>query len=369
MTKVIHLITGLDKGGAETNLYQILKNKKDGSLDYSVVSLSDGGFYKDKISELGVPVVCFDFKRRPLSSFNGVKKIVKGSDVLFCWMSHANLIGYYSARGKRVKKLIWGIRHSNLDKCLEKKSNIAVTKLCARLSKKVDVRAFNGNRSKEAYEDAGFKGKSNIVIENGVDTDEFSPDHRDRPALCKMAGIPEDSTIVLSVARYHPIKGIPYFLKAFSELRRTTPRAVALLCGGGIDPENVELTGMCEELGLEPGKDVILMGQRNDLPFIMASSDLYVLHSVSEAFPNTLAQAMASGCLCVSTDAGDAAAILNSPDLIAAPRDPEGLLEKIGSALALPEEEKERRKALNRTRIVTAYNIKTVVCKYEGLCK
>ena len=75
MTKVIHLITGLDKGGAETNLYQILKNKKDGQIDYSVVSLSDGGFYKDKISALGVPVVCFDFKRRPLSSFHGIKKI------------------------------------------------------------------------------------------------------------------------------------------------------------------------------------------------------------------------------------------------------------------------------------------------------
>ena len=55
-TRVLHVITGLDVGGAEVNLHRLLATLDPTRFEAAVVSLTTAGVMAEKISTLGIPV-------------------------------------------------------------------------------------------------------------------------------------------------------------------------------------------------------------------------------------------------------------------------------------------------------------------------
>ncbi len=364
---VTHLIIGLGKGGAETMLYQMLLHRQNSSIEHKVLSLGEGSYYEEKIRDLGIEVEVLRFKKRPISTFFKLRKRLKGQETLCCWMYHANFIGYIIGKLARVPKIIWNVRHSDLNKEYNKSSTLRIVKWCAKRSQKVHTVAYNGIKAKEAHEAIGYCKEKSVVLENGVDTNVFCRVEHARETLTAELGIPSDSRIILSVARYHPIKDVPSFVKAFAEVHTKDPNTVAVMCGNGIDTTNTELTKFCTDNGLTVGKDVYLLGLRHDLPTLFSACDLYVLHSASEAFPNTLVQAMACECLCVATDVGDSKRILSNTRLISPARNAEMLAEIMQSALSLTESGKNTVKLKNRNRVSNDFSINNIVKSYERI--
>src|SRR5204862_1530446 len=76
-----------------------------------------------------------------------------------------------------------------------------------------------------------------------------------------------------------------------------------VLSGEGVNSEQAELVRQIRDLRLQ--SRVHLLGERNDVPRITAALDIATLCSLAEAFPNSLAEAMACGIACVATDVGD----------------------------------------------------------------
>ena len=364
---VTHLIVGLGKGGAETMLYQVLKYRTNPKLTHRVISFGVSHHYEQPIRDLGIELIELPLKKKPISTLLRLPGLVKGSDTLCCWMYHANFLGYLAGRLAGVKQIVWCIRHSNLDPKLNSSMTLRINKICARWSSKVSAVVYNGNRARMVHEQAGYSPDVGHVVDNGCDCQEYAPDPTAGEGLRRELGIAKDRTILLSLTKDTPIKDIPTFLRAFAALKSIRPDTAAVLCGPGVVDTNENIVGLCRELGLVPSQDLYLLGMRHDVPRLLAACDLYVLHSAGEAFPNSLLQAMACGCLCMTTDVGDTRRILAADEWVIPPKNPAALCERLSAALPLPQEERLTIGNDNRRRVMEQFSIKEVVKKYEEL--
>ena len=364
--KVTHLILGLGKGGAETMLYQILKYKSDAAPDYKVISLGLSHYYEDKLEELGIPVSECRIKANPITvikSLTEIRKELKDTDILCCWMYGANLLGYLLR--DRHKKIIWCIRHSDLSPQNNSRKTIWFNKICARLSKNVSLVAYNGYRAKKVHNSAGYRPKKTLVLSNGLDTDEYKKVSEHRGCIREELGINDKQKVILSVARDNKIKDLPTFIKTLALVKRKYGNVVGIMCGSGVDSSNEQLVTLCTRVGLKVGKDIRLLGFREDIAELMNASDVYVLHSKGEAFPNSLIQAMACEVPVVTTDVGDVRSILKSSEYICKVGDYKSLAVCILRILKMDNDTRDDITATNRQIVENNYNIRDIVLEYE----
>src|SRR5260370_31744324 len=108
-----------------------------------------------------------------------------------------------------------------------------------------------------------------------------------------------------------------------SSVWRVLPETVFLLIGDG--QERSQLEQVVREAGLD--KNVLFLGSRKDIPELLACCCLSVLPSESEALPNALLEAMASGLPVVATCVGGAREIINHGinGLLVPPQNPQAL--------------------------------------------
>ena len=129
--------------------------------------------------------------------------------------------------------------------------------------------------------------------------------------------------VVLTAARLHPQKGHAYLLAAAAQV----PDATFVLAGGG--PLRAELEAQARELGV--ADRVLFLGERADIPELLAASDLVVLPSLFEGLPVSVLEAMAAERPVVATAIGgtDEAVTHERSGLLVPPRNPEALASAI----------------------------------------
>jgi glycosyltransferase involved in cell wall biosynthesis len=211
----------------------------------------------------------------------------------------------------------------------------------------------------------GYPAERIVLIPNGFDLTRFQPDPQDRERVRVDMGIPRDALVVGCVGRFDPVKDHRGFLQAAARLAARRPDVCFVLCGAGVDPENERIMGWIEELRLEDR--CWLLGHRNDLERVYRGLDVLALSSYTEAFPNVVGEAMASGVPCVVTSVGDAPWLVGETGHVVPPRDPAALAAAIDTVIRLSP---ERRRVLGeqaRVRIREHFGLDAMVTQYEEL--
>jgi glycosyltransferase involved in cell wall biosynthesis len=363
--KIVHIIVGLNNGGAEMMLYKLLKYIDKEKYECSVISMMDKGVMKERIEKLGIPVYCLNMKRGVPSIQAIVKslRLCKDKDIIQTWMYHANLLGCLV--GKILnKKIIWGIHHSNLEKDKNKKSTLIIAKINSYLSKWIDNIVSCSNTAKEIHIKYGYKKEKIVVIPNGFEIEEFNYLDKARNILEKEFLVLKDKIIFSLVARYDILKDHKTCIEAMKIIKeRYNKNFILLLCGTNINKNNQELVRMIEENKLE--ENILLLDRRDDIPIIMSATDIYISSSSGEGFPNVIGEAMACETPCVVTDVGDSAYIVGNTGKIVDRCNPKQLAEAIIELLT--EVNKDFKSKECRKRIEENFEINNIVKRYEKI--
>lgn len=140
------------------------------------------------------------------------------------------------------------------------------------------------------------------VIYNGVNLERFGKaDSDQRSQILSKFNIPSDSSIIVTIAKCIPEKGLNYFLEAVKTIIATRPNSFFFIVGDG--PKQSDLERQAQALGIK--HNVIFAGLRVDTEVFLSVADVFVLLSVwEEAFAFSLLEAAASGCPIVGSRIG-----------------------------------------------------------------
>jgi len=367
--RIVHIITGLASGGAQTMLHKLLRHIDKGRFDLYVISLRGMDDIGPRLEGLGVPVITMHINPRMPSPLKVFKLIMALNDlkpdVVNTWMYHSDLLGGLAARLVGIRALTWGIRHTDLSAAANKRSTLWVVRVCAWLSHLIPRRILvNSNVASTSHESAGYAAEKMVVIPNGFDMAHFVPSLVSRSSVRTELRLSAATPLVGVIGRFHPQKNHLGFVKAMAELHALLPDVHFLLVGQGIDSGNHGLVAVIHAAGVDG--ICHLLGPRTDIPRLMAALDVLALPSVGEAFPNVVGEAMACAVPCAVTDVGDSSWIVGETGRVVPAGDMSGLAHAIHDLLKLPADERASLGAAARERVATLFEISAVVKQYEA---
>ncbi|WP_194851982.1 GT4 family glycosyltransferase PelF [Nonlabens antarcticus] len=195
------------------------------------------------------------------------------------------------------------------------------------------------------------------VIYNGIDPDQFTP----RPKPEPLKKIPT----VVALARIFELKDILTMIQSCAIAKKEVPNVQYLVYGDdkAVPEYTTECLNLIAELGLK--ENFKIMGSRENAHLLFAEGDISILTSISEGFPYTVIESMASGVPVVATDVGGVKEALD-PDsgFLCKPKD----AQEIGEAvIRLLTDEPLRKKMSDhgRKRILENFTVDKFIAEYE----
>lgn len=367
MSTIVHLITGLESGGAERTLVRVVANDQQlGVRLHKVVCLMKIGFDTNATSALrkaGVEVISLGM-RRGLPSPAALLRFTmllrqQPPDLLMTWLYHADLLGTLAARLAQVKRVVWNIRCSNVDFTQYARSTGWTVKMLARLSHWPWGIGTNSHAGRRVHEALGYAPRRWLYLPNGVELDQWRPDDADRRAVRDELGLESHHIGLIMVARADPMKDHACLFVAVESLLLAKPNLRLILVGRG-----TELLPLTEPLA----KITINLGERSDVPRLLRGMDFAVLSSAfGEGFPNAIAEAMSTGLPCVATDTGDSAELVGGTGIIVSPCDSRALAAAIGELTGETREATRRRALAARERIAEHWSLQQAASAYRDV--
>lgn len=134
------------------------------------------------------------------------------------------------------------------------------------------------------------------VFHYGYETESFLNRIKESPSIPH----PVDKKVIIYTGRLTELKGVHHLITALSQLKRIRNDWVGWIVGDG--SKRVELQAQTLTLGLE--QDVFFFGRRDDIPYLLSISDIFVLPTLFENQPLSVIEAQISGKPVIASDVG-----------------------------------------------------------------
>nr|WP_251047691.1 glycosyltransferase [Planococcus sp. ISL-110] len=303
----------MNSGGAErvvSRLSYILNE------DYNVfVILFEDTYMKYNLNgtviNLGVPAkVGHNFKRilLPFRRARILKKIKKDKnlDVVISFLDSPNMVNFISRTN--ICKTILSIRNFDTNY-----KNFILRYLFRFLYSKADKVITVSQVINEKISDEYNLSRENVItIYNPYDLYEIKISGREEIKE-EYKSFFESNKVFISVGRQVYQKGFWHLIKAFKKVHDIDPEARLVIVGR--EESGGKSINLVKELGLE--KKVLFTGYEQNPYKYMARSNIYVVSSLYEGFPNSMVEAMGAGCAILAADckSGPREILYKSPNL------------------------------------------------------
>ena len=138
--------------------------------------------------------------------------------------------------------------------------------------------------------------RQSVAIGNGRDPARFHPDPEARARIRASLGVSQDAVVITAISRLVRHKGYPELVAAMADVN-----AELWVVGERLASDHGEdMQPYFERSGL--GSRLRMLGYRDDIPAILAASDVFTLPSHFEGLPMSIIEAMLTGLPVVTTD-------------------------------------------------------------------
>ena len=300
MIRVLHVLGGLDRGGAEAmvmNLYRTI-DRTQVQFDFIIHTEKKQAYY-DEIIALGGKIYHFP-------AFNGLNyfKMMNLWKLFFkdhpeYKILHSHVRSYASlylpiAKNAGLKTIIHS-HNTSSGKGLK-----AVVKFCLQrgLRKNVDYYfACSDVAGKWLFGEEITKQSNYHVLNNAIDVEKYAYSEMSRKKIRDEFNL-KNELVVGHVGRFHPQKNHSFLVDIFAEIHKKRPDSVLMLVGTGDLMDSVK--EKAAELKLDDS--VIFTGSRADVNELLSAFDVFVFPSLFEGLPVTLVEVQAAGLPCFSSD-------------------------------------------------------------------
>lgn len=303
MTKkknIVHIITELALGGAQKSTLSLIKCLSDKDC-YSLFLISSipknkaKSFLSDFMQIKQLKIFLFSCLQRkinlPLDLFFILSLVVKLRKIkpyiVHTHSSKAGILGRIAAKLAGTKKIIHtvhGFSFHNYQNIFIKIFYIFIERICAKISTKIIFISLDDFKKAEKYK-IGNAAK-NVLIRDFIDLQDFI-------SLKEIPSKPTNNKpfTIGTLSCLKKQKGLEYLLDAVKQLKDKHLNINLVICGDG--KEKNKLLKTIKKLLLT--ENVKLLGWQKDIPTIIKTFDVFVLSSLWEGLPISIAESIASG--------------------------------------------------------------------------
>lgn len=201
-------------------------------------------------------------------------------------------------------------------------------------------------------QEVGVKAKRCVLIENGIDTEQFARRVSLDEAKAKL-GVPAGRAVVGAVGRLSAEKGFDLLIRGVERLLKDSRDVELWIVGEGDERANLE--ALIRDRNLS--ERVKLLGYRNDTREVYQAFDIFALSSLREGLPNVLLEAMALEVPVIATRIAGIPRLIQDDvnGQLVEPGDEEGLTRALDALLA-DRPRQDRYRTAGRETIVSRYS-------------
>lgn len=298
MTRVLQVVTHMNRGGLETMLMNYYRSIDREQMQFDFLThRSYEGDYGEEIKRMGGKLYHFPV----LNPFSGSYKkalrrfFLEHPEYQIVHVHQDCLSGVILKVAKEcgVKVRIAHSHNANQDRDLKYPIKIFFRRSIAHYA--TALMACGKDAGNWMYQGADFR-----VLNNAIDTGFYTFDSTKRVMMRMELGIDKDELVLGHVGSFTAQKNHLFLVDIFHQLKWLIPRSRLLLVGDDAGDIANEVKEKMKTLDLED--NVIFTGIRSDVPDLMQAMDVFVLPSNYEGLPMTMVEAQASGLPCLISD-------------------------------------------------------------------
>jgi len=358
------VINSLESGGAESHLLGVLPRLDPARFAVSLFTLRIGGSLHSAFIESGVHVVQ-GHNGRVSSLFLLANEVRRVHPLVHCFLPESYLLGGGVALMQGAAACLMSRRCRNH---YQARHPFAAW-VESHLHQRIDALLGNSQAVVQDLLDEGAPPERVRLLYNGIDNALYPTGRarfRRRRAMRTELRLPEDRVVLICVANLYPYKGHADLLDALALLGAGNTARPTLLLVGRDAGARASLEIQAARLGLSAS--VRFLGERGDVPDLLAASDIGVLASHEEGFSNAVIEGMAASLPMVVTNVGgNAEAVIDGESgYVVSSHDPAALAKALVSLIGDSCCRQTMGEAARR-RVAESFSLDACVTAYEAL--
>lgn len=374
--RLLVVTESLGVGGTETHLIRLLVPLAARGWSITVYCLTERGQRADQVEAAGIRVLSSPRRaNRGALGIRNLANIALAANRLFWlmrrWRPH---IAHFYLPGPYLVGAPLAIAARTPTKVMSRRSLSRyqehwpmVARLERLLHRRMDMVIGNSRAVVRDLSSEGIPSSKIQLIYNGIDTTVALPK---RSTARRALGIEKETLVGVVVANLISYKGHKDLIEGLASVAQSLPSGWRVLCAGRDEGLQPRLESLVKASGIEA--NIQFLGERADVPRLLAAADFGVLSSWEEGFSNVILEAMSAGLpMIVTRVGGNPEAVINQETgLVVPPRDAAALGEAVLS-LAQDPDLRRRLGAAARLRVRQEFSIERCVEAhkdlYEGL--